>query len=91
MTGAFTVMGLHHLAFDGPMDVEYFCDIPNASVARDCLTFLEDGGNEISLHQRHTSSEVERMWRTTLRACLAHGVPISDSQKQYARMLGVVI
>lgn len=83
--------GLNHPAFDGPMDVEYFCDIPNASVARECLMFLEDGGNEITLHQRHTSSEVERMWRATFRACFAHDVPLSDNQKQYARMLGVVI
>jgi hypothetical protein len=90
-TNPLDAFGLNHLPFDGKLDIEYFCDQPNASVARAALTFLEDGGNEIELHKRHTSSEVNRLWRSTFRACIAHGVPLSDNQKQYARMLGVVL
>ena len=83
--------GLNHPTFDGPLDVDFFCDIRNASKARRALIFLEDGGNEIWLHKHHTSTEIGRMWRSVFRACIAYGVPISDNQKQYARMLGVVI
>ena len=91
MADEFDFMGLNHPAFEGKFDIDYLCDIPNASVAWATLRFLTDGGNEITLHQRHTSSEVERVWRSLFRACLAYGVPLSDNEKQYARMLGVIL
>jgi hypothetical protein len=83
--------GADKLPFDGPMDVKYFCDIPNAEVARRCLSFLHDGSNAIELAKRHVQSDIHQMWKATFRACLAHGVELSTNDKQYARMLGVVI
>jgi len=89
--GVLDAWGADKLPFDGPMDVDYFCDIPNEEVARRCLAFLKDGSNEIELNKRHVVSDIQRMWKATFRACLAYGIALSDNDKQYARMLGVVI
>lgn len=86
-----SVLGLDNLPFDSRMDMGYFMDQPNASVSRTCLKILSNRRNEAMLRRHHTSDEMVQMWRTTLRNCLAHGVPLSDNQKQYARMLGVNI
>jgi hypothetical protein len=89
--GALDAWGADKIPFDGPLDVDYFCDIPNADVARRCMAFLKDGSNEIELAKRHVTSDIHRMWKATFRAYLAHGIALSDNDKQYARMLGVVI
>ncbi len=89
--GALDAWGADKIPFDGPMDVDYFCHIPNAEIARRSLAFLRDGSNEIELHKRHVRSDIDRMWKAAFRGCLAHGVELSSNDKQYARMLGVVI
>lgn len=89
--GPLDAWGAHHIPFEGPLDIDYFCDIPNAEVARRCLAFLSDGTNEIEINKRHVMSDIHRMWKATFRACLSYGVPLSANNKQYARMLGVAI
>lgn len=83
--------GAHHIPFDGPLDVDYFCDIPNADTARKALSFLKDGPNAIELAKRHIDTDIKRMWKSALRACIMYGIALSANDLQYARMLGVEI
>lgn len=78
------------LPFDGPIDVDYFCDIPNEATARDALAVLSTPGIEVELNKRHPPSEVARLWKAMFRGCVAHGVPVPDHLKGYARRLGIV-
>lgn len=87
--GPLDALGAQYIPFEGPLDVSYFLDQPSADVARRALEFLSDRGNEIEVHRRNGTAELERMWRGTLRSCLGHGVPLSDDQRLYAAALGV--
>lgn len=91
LRGALGAFGVGYIPFDGKLDVGYFLDIPNADVARRAIAFLSDQVNEIELHNRHSSTEVEQMWAGTLRACLAHGVELTPEQALYAKTLGIVL
>ncbi len=88
---ALDAWGMHHIPFDGPIDIDYLIDIPNADIARKALAFLMDDVNRIDLSKRHTPAEMQRMHRGVFRGCLAHGVTLTANQKQYARMCGVII
>lgn len=83
--------GLTAIPFEGPIDIDYLGDIPNASVAREALTFMRDQNNEIELHKRHVPEDVERAWRVVLRGCIAHGVVIPYDLRGFARRLGLVV
>jgi hypothetical protein len=90
LRGALDALGAGYIPFDGKIDVAYFLDQPNAEVARRALSFLADQVNEIELHKRHSSAEVESLWRGTLRSCVAHGVELTPDQRLYAVALGIV-
>lgn len=83
--------GAGYLPFEGPIDIDYLLDIPSADAARKALAFLDDRVNEIELHKRHSSQDVERMWRGVLRACIGFGVPLRKDQQAYAKQLGIVL
>lgn len=89
--GPLDALGAGHIPFDGKVDIAYFLDQPNAEVARRALEFLSDQGNEIELRKRHGAADIEQLWRGTLRSCVGHGVPLSDSQRLYAAALGVAL
>ena len=75
----------------GKIDIEYLLDIPNRSSAQRALDFIDNQTNEIELHKRHPPHEMQRMWRGVLRGCIAHGVPLTQNQSTYAKMLGIVL
>ncbi len=89
--GAIDALGLNYIPFEGRLDVDYFLDIPNRSVAERCLAFMHDQVNEIELAKRMTPPELKRMWLGTLRACIAHGVPLTPEDASYGKLLGVVM
>lgn len=75
----------------GPINADYFCDQPNASVAQQALDFLKDQNNIFELRKRRQpEADIQRMWKATFRSCLAHAVPVPDNLKGFARRLGVV-
>ncbi len=76
--------------FEGPLDVHYFEDIPNAETARRALAFISNPSNEIELRKRQTHKDIVRMWRAAFRGCIAHGVPVPEDLQGYAQRLGVV-
>jgi len=81
--------GNRYIPFDGPIDIDYLLDIPNADVARRALEFLDDQVNEITLQERHGWADMQRMWKGVLRACIGFGVPLRPDQQAYARVLGI--
>lgn len=89
--GPLDALGASHLPFAGPLDEGYFLDQPNAEVARRALEFLADKGNELEVFKRSGQAVLDRLWRGTLRSCLARGVALSEQQRLYARVLGVVL
>lgn len=91
MANALDAWGRDLLAVDGPIDIEYLLDIPNRSIAQRALDFLDEQGNEIELSKRHSPADMQRMWRGVLRACIAHGVPLTPEQSTYAKVLGIVL
>jgi hypothetical protein len=81
--------GMDRIPFEGKIDIEYLLDIPNRSVAGQALRFMQV--NEIELQKRHSPAEVERMWKGVLRACIAHGEPLTPNLAHYAKTLGIVL
>jgi len=91
MTNALEAWGRDLLAVEGKLDIAYLLDIPNRDVAQRALDFMSNQINEIELSKRHTPAEMQRMWRGVLRSAIAHGVPLSQNQATYAKLLGVVL
>lgn len=84
-------VGLISDEIKGKLDINYLLDIPNRSVAQKAIDFIDNQTNEIELSKRHTPQEMQRMWKGVLRACIAHGVPLSTNQATYAKVLGIVL
>lgn len=78
------------IPFDGKLDVDHFCKIPSADLARAKLAWIMKLPHEMELRKRHSPDDVARMWKAVFRACIAHGVSVPDSEKPWARALGVV-
>lgn len=91
MTHALDAWGSDLLAIEGKLDISYLLDIPNRDVAQRALDFMDNQINEIELAKRHSHVDMQRMWRGVLRACLAHGVPLTQNQATYAKSLGIVL
>lgn len=79
------------IPFEGPLDVAYFCNIPNADSARKAISFLANQTNEIELHKRHSEADIQTMWKAAFRGCVKHGVPVPGDLIGYAKRLGVYI
>jgi hypothetical protein len=87
--GTLDALGLNYPSFEGPIDIDYLTQLPDASSARRALEFIEDQGNQFTLAKYNSPRDVEHAWRQILRACIAHGVPLTDAQQLYAKSLGV--
>lgn len=83
--------GLISEEIQGKIDIDYLLDIPNRSIAQKSLDFISNGPNEIELNKRHSHVEMRRMWTGVLRACIAHGVPLTQEHARYAQSLGIVL
>lgn len=83
--------GLIPDSIKGKIDIPYLIDCPSRSAAQSALDFLSNQTNEIELRKRHSPAEMLQMWRGVLRGCLAHGVPLSDNQRLFAKTIGVVL
>lgn len=89
--GVLDALGANHIPFEGRIDSKYLTTAPNASTAQRALDFMSEAGNQFDLVKRHSPEEIKRMWRGVFRSAIAHGVPLTDDQKSYARQLGVVL
>lgn len=78
------------IPFEGDIDVDWFCDVPNGHVARKRLEFLSQPANVSELMKRGYGGEpLTRMWRAVYQACVAHGEPIPSARHGHAEQLGV--
>lgn len=73
-------------------DVNWFCDVQNAEVARARLDFLRSPGNIYKLNRHgYGGPAVQRMWRSVLRACLGFGIQLDVPQIHMAQELGIIV
>lgn len=79
------------MPFDGPIDLDYFENIPNKDIAERALAFLNDQANEFDLRKYHAQSDITRLWRATFRACIRYQVSLTAEQHSFALRLGVVV
>jgi hypothetical protein len=91
MTRAIDGWGADLIPFEGKIDIDYLLDIPNRDIAQRALDFMNNQINEIELSKRHSYPDMQRMWKGVLRACIAHGVPLTQNQAHYAKSLGIVL
>lgn len=80
------------IQFEGDIDVDWFCEVPNGQVARERLEFLCNPTNITELMKRgYGGAPLTRMWQAVYRACLAFDEPIPTMKKGHAESLGVSI
>lgn len=73
-------------------DVDWFCDVHSADLARKRLTFLSTPGNIFKLQKHgYGGPALNRMWRAVLRACISYAVPLNARQIHMADSLGVIV
>lgn len=75
----------------GPLDLEHFADIPNASVATQAIDLIDNPAFIAQLTKFHTEKEINELKKAVYRACIAHGVPLPSDCIVNARMLGVIV
>jgi hypothetical protein len=80
------------IPFEGDIDVDWFCDIPNAHVARKRLEWLSSPSIIAELGRRgYHGAPLNRMWKAVYRACLSFDEPIPSTRRGHAETLGVRI
>lgn len=89
--GILDAMGANRIPFEGRIDVGYLISATSRTTAQQALDFMSEAGNQFDLAQRHSPEEIKRMWRGVFRSAIAHGAPLTNEQKSYARQLGVVL
>ena len=74
------------------IDVDWFVQIPNRSVARARLDFLRTPGNIFDLMKNgYGGQPLDRMWKAVYRACIGFGEPLPDYLDHHAESLGVIV
>ena len=88
---AFQGNGLTPDLIERGIDINYFTDIPNATVAVRTLDLVSDPSFIACLIPKHTEREIADLKRKVYRACIAHDVPLPSRCVIEARMLDVIV
>lgn len=88
---AFMGNGLTPELAEGKLDLDYFTDIPNASVATKALDYVSNPSFIAMIVPHHSEKEIADLKRKVFRACIAHGVPLPSRCVIEARMLDVIV
>ncbi len=88
-----TIAAFRGTGYDGKtkLDLSYFKDIPNESVANQALDLVSNPAFISQLKKQHTEVEINDLKRAVYRSCIAHGVPLPSRCVVNARMLGVIV
>lgn len=89
----YTIDAFRGTGYDGagPLDLSYFKNIPNESVAYKALELVSNPSFILQLGKHHTEIEINDLKRAVYRSCIALGVPLPSRCAINARMLGVVV
>jgi len=73
-------------------DVDWFCDVPSADVAKQRLDFLSTAGNIYKLRDHgYAGPALDRMWKAILRKCISYAIPLTPTQIHIGQELGIVV
>ena len=75
----------------GPLDLAYFKQIPNESVAHKALELIANPSFIALLGKHHTEDEINDLKRAVYRACVKHSVAMPARCVVNARMLGIIV
>jgi hypothetical protein len=88
---AFMGNGLTEDLVKNGIDLDYFVDIPSASVAVKALDYVSNPAFIAMLVPNHSEKEIADLKRKVYRSCIAYGVPLPSRCVIEARMLDVIV